>query len=137
MDYDSREGNEHEFVHLTERVARALSEWIGERSKVQGGGEWLFVSLHRGFPPKKISGPAMWKIVKTACAPSRVKATPHKLRHSGITFAINQAAEHNIGLHDALAFSRHKSIDTLMIYYDRIKNRQGEIADLVEIKLEG
>lgn len=58
---------------------------------------------------------------------------PHGLRHTAITEACKAAQANGIGLEEVLDFSRdsRKSIAILMVYRDRERNVQGQLASLV------
>jgi len=56
---------------------------------------------------------------------------PHGLRHLAITEAYKAAQANGMDLEEVLDFSRHKDVKTLMIYRDRDRNVQGQLAALV------
>lgn len=122
---------ETEWLSIPEKVAMALQEWLDVRGELDT--EAVFVNLSRGHDPEQMSGRGLFKLIrKIGFEGAGVKTSPHRLRHAAITKAIEKATEKGFGLQDVLPFSRHKNVDTLMIYHDRIKNHQGEIAGLVE-----
>ncbi|HUE89356.1 MAG TPA: hypothetical protein VMO26_25025 [Vicinamibacterales bacterium] len=51
--------------------------------------------------------------------------------------AVEQARQHDIGLDEVRQFSRHKHIQTLLIYGDESRNVQGQLATLVAAHLDG
>lgn len=58
-------------------------------------------------------------------------ATPHALRHAGITAAVDKAAEIGVTIPEVMQFSRHKNLKTLQVYVDQHRNVQGRIAEAV------
>jgi integrase/recombinase XerC len=60
--------------------------------------------------------------------------SPHRIRHSAITAALDAT---NGDVRKVQRFSRHKKLDTLMIYDDNRSNMQGEISDLLGNILDG
>ncbi len=55
---------------------------------------------------------------------------PHGIRHPGITKACRAAQANGIDLEEVLDFSRHSSIETLMIYRDRERDIRDRLAQL-------
>ena len=53
------------------------------------------------------------------------KVWPHGLRHTAITSAVEAAQEHGLTLDEVRQFSRHKNINTLLVYRDRVRDVQG------------
>ena len=60
-----------------------------------------------------------------------IHAAPHGLRHTAITEACKAAQAAGIGLEEVLDFSRHKDVKVLMLYRDRERNVQGQLASLI------
>jgi len=52
----------------------------------------------------------------------------HGLRHTGITEAAKKAPLSGMGLEEVLDYSRHREVETLMVYRDREQNVQGLLA---------
>jgi integrase/recombinase XerC len=61
-----------------------------------------------------------------------VSLAPHKLRHSSITEALERTGGDVRGVQK---LSRHAKIDTLLLYDDARRDRQGEITDLLSAGL--
>ncbi len=62
---------------------------------------------------------------------------PHGLRHTAITSAVEAAQENGVTLDEVRQFSRHKNINTLLVYRDRVRDVQGQLAALVAGTVEG
>ena len=54
--------------------------------------------------------------------------SPHRIRHSAITAALDAT---NGNVRKVQKLSRHKKLDTLMLYDDNRTNMQGEISSLL------
>ena len=65
-------------------------------------------------------------------APGKSKAVygthPHRIRHTAVTEAVKKAQAHGMGLEEVLSFSRHSNVTTLMVYCDRERDVQGQLA---------
>ena len=66
-----------------------------------------------------------------------LKVRPHGLRHTAITEACKLAQAKGMGLEEGLDFSRHRDVKVLMVYRDRERNVQGQLATLVAAGVEG
>ena len=55
---------------------------------------------------------------------------------TAITSAVEAAQEHGVTLDDVRQFTRHKNINTLLVYRDRVRDVQGQLAALVAGSVE-
>jgi integrase/recombinase XerC len=95
-----------------------VRSWIKERGDAPG-------SLFR------ISGHGLWDVVRATAKRAGVGVVrPHGLRHSGITRALDVT---NGNLRAVQQFSRHKNVNTLMIYDDNRRDYFGEIAEQISL----
>ena len=62
---------------------------------------------------------------------------PHGLRHTASTEACKLAQAKGMGLEEVLDFSRHRDVKVLMVYRDRERDVQGQLAALVAAGVEG
>src|SRR3989304_2991588 len=62
---------------------------------------------------------------------------PTGLRHTAITEACKLAQAKGMGLEEGLDFSRHRDVKVLMVYRDRERNVQGQLATLVAAGVGG
>ena len=114
---------------LPGKTVEALGQWLSIRGSEPGP---LFTNADRAHKGDgRISGRSVHRIVAKLGQQIGTPARPHGLRHTGITEAIRKAQEAGMGIEAAMDFSRHKDIKTLMIYNDRLQNRQGSLANLV------
>lgn len=108
----------------------ALEAWLQVRGDVPGP---LFLNLDRAKKGSRLTGVSIYRIVRRLGEKNGFKVRPHGLRHTAITEACKIAAANGIGLEEVLDFSRHSrsSIAVLMIYRDRERNIQGQLATLI------
>jgi integrase/recombinase XerC len=107
-------------------IASALSAWITVRGSAPGP---LFVPLDRAnryVPLGRLTGEAVRQIVAELGRKAGLKGPvrPHGLRHAAITRALDLGRD----VRDVAKFSRHRDVNTLMIYDDRRKDVGGEIS---------
>jgi integrase/recombinase XerC len=90
----------------------------------------LFIALDRCSRGHRLTGSAIHKLVAKIAAAAGVnkKMSPHRVRHSGITAALDATGG---DVRRVQKLSRHVDLNTLMIYDDNRKNVQGEISDLL------
>lgn len=81
-----------------------------------------------------LAGDGLDDIVRTYGAKIGLKLSPHKFRHFAITAALDKTGG---DVRSVQKLSRHKKIETLMIYDDNRTDRQGEITMLLGDLLEG
>jgi integrase/recombinase XerC len=107
----------------------AIATWLEARG-VHQPAEPLFISLSNSSYGHRLSGNALYNLVcETAIAAGISKhMSPHRIRHSGITAALDATGG---DVRRVQKLSRHRRLDTLMIYDDQRKNAQGEITDLL------
>lgn len=104
----------------------ALAAWIEVRGDRPGP---LFFRLDRdSLDPTRLTTHSIYNICKKLGESIGIKVTPHGLRHTAITTALDRT---NGNLREVKKFSRHKKTDTLMVYDDRRLDAAGEIAEAV------
>ena len=106
------------------------ADWLAARGTEAGP---LFTNFDRAGKGRRLTGVSLYRIVRGLGEQHGVKVRPHGLRHTAITEACKAAQANGFGLEEVLDFSRHsrKSIAVLMIYRDRERNVQGQLAALV------
>lgn len=117
-----------ELLSLPEPTYRALTEWVRVRGRNAGA---LFVNFDRARKGQRLTRSGLYQIIRRLGHSAGVKTRPHGLRHLSITEACKLAQANGFGLEEVLDHSRHKNVTTLMIYRDRERNVQGQIANLV------
>lgn len=120
-------------VNLPGPTVAAVAAWLAVRGEEAGP---FFRNLDRAAKGDgRLSGSGVYKLLRSLGATAGVGrgARPHGLRHTAITTALERAGELGIPIEEVLSFSRHApgSIGLLLVYRDNLKNRQGELANLV------
>ncbi len=114
---------EKEILALPEPTADALAEWIEVRGETDGP---LFTNFDRAKKGHRLTGTAVYYIIRKLGKEIGVTTRPHGLRHSAITACVDQ-----FPLTDVQKFSRHKKIETVAVYADNKDGVQSKIADFV------
>lgn len=122
-------GSQIETIQLAPATVEALQAWLNARPQTTAQ-DPLFISLdncHRGH---RLTGSAIYWTVSQGCKAAGISKvmSPHRIRHSAITSALD-ATEGNI--RKAQKLSRHKQINTLMIYDDNRNLDQLELSQLL------
>ena len=122
-------GAQKELISLSGKATEALQDWLQARGEAEPG-EALFIALDNVNRGHRLTGESIHYITRTAGKQAGVKKllSPHRIRHSSIT-----AALHHTGGDVARVqkLSRHKKVETLMIYNDRRENHQGEVTAIL------
>ncbi|HEV2692327.1 MAG TPA: tyrosine-type recombinase/integrase [Verrucomicrobiae bacterium] len=115
---------------LPEPTKAALDAWMKIRGSEPGA---LFSNLDRAKKGCRLTGVSVYRIIRALGEKNGIKTRPHGIRHTAITEACKVAAENGIGLEEVLDFSRHSrsSVAVLMIYRDRERNIQGQLASSI------
>jgi integrase/recombinase XerC len=108
----------------------ALEAWLEVRGPKPGPLFINFDEIHRSKTGKRLTGSAIYAIVKTRGQEAGVKVPvrPHGIRHTAITDARAAAAKRGHGLDDLVDFSGHADVRTLKHYLDDEKSIQGTIS---------
>jgi integrase/recombinase XerC len=126
-----------EWISVPAPTVAAMRAWLAQRSTAAGP---VFTTLTaRGTlrtQPTRLSGFGIYKLIREYGLGQGVKMWPHGLRHSGITEAVKAAGPAGIDITEVLQFSRHRRLDTLMIYRDQVRDVQGTLAAAVADTVE-
>jgi integrase/recombinase XerC len=106
---------------LPRPTAEALEAWLAVRPE---GGEALFVSLSRFRPGHRLTGNAVYELVRGLGKRAGLVTRPHGLRHASITEALDMGMD----LRSVQRFSRHKNLATLQKYDDNREDLGGQVA---------
>ena len=120
-------GTQTEVIGLSKSTTSALLDWTSayrHRKKKAP----LFVALDFQHKGHRITGDGIYKLVRRYCKKAGItkRMSPHRVRHSSITAALD-ATDGNVRKVQKL--SRHRQIDTLMIYDDNRAKDQVEISE--------
>ena len=116
--------NEKHVVYLSEKTNQAIYSWLKTRN-IQNinYNSPLFIALDTRSVGKRLTGDGIYKIVRYYCKKAGIKKpmSPNRIRHSSITTALDKSRG---DIRKVQKFSRHKNLNTLIIYDDnRIKNQ--------------
>jgi integrase/recombinase XerC len=126
---------EKSLLSLPGPTRAALARWLEVRGDAPGP---LFTSFDRAEKGSgRLTAHSLYRIVRALGAEAGITVAPHGLRHTAITEAIKAAQSRGIGLEEVLDFSRHKNVQVMMIYRDRDRDMQGQIASLVAEGADG
>jgi len=112
----------------------AIQQWLEARGTEPGP---LFTNLDRAGKGCRLTGTSLYRIVRSLGEQVGLKVRPHGLRHTAITEACKLAQAKGMGLEEVLDFSRHRDVKVLMVYRDRERDVQGQLAALVAAGVEG
>ena len=122
-------GSQKIAVTLSRPTVEALKDWMHAR-KESDLERPLFIALDRASYGHRLTGTAIYKLVEKVAREARIskKLSPHRIRHSGITAALEATGG---DVRKVQKLSRHANLNTLMIYDDNRQDVQGEISDLL------
>jgi integrase/recombinase XerC len=120
---------QREWLSMPVPTLKAIMEWIEVRGDENGP---LFISLDRARKGDgRLTGKSVYHIVNKLGKQIGISTRPHGLRHTAITEAVKKSQGLGLGLEEVMDFSRHKSVEVLMVYRDRERNVQGQLANMV------
>jgi integrase/recombinase XerC len=122
-------GTQTEIVGLSVSCTKALQDWV-DAYKHTNKKQPLFVALDFKHKGHRITGDGIYKLVRRYCKKAGItkQMSPHRVRHSSITAALD-ATDGNVRKVQKL--SRHRQIDTLMIYDDNRTAYQVELSEML------
>ena len=117
-------------ISLGQRTMSAIDEWLiarGENDPTLP----LFCAIHKGYWGHRLTTHGIYKLVRKYAKLAGIKKvmSPHRIRHSSITEALNLT---NGDVRKVQKLSRHSNLNTLMIYDDNRQNLQGEVTDMLD-----
>ncbi|MFM7191714.1 MAG: tyrosine-type recombinase/integrase, partial [Microcystaceae cyanobacterium] len=120
-------------ITLSSKAIYLISEWLGVIGEPLRGGEAsrlpdspLFCTVDRATFGHRLSGNAIYNIVRDTAKAAGIEKvmSPHRVRHSAITAALDAT---NGDTRKVQKLSRHKNLNTLMIYDDNRHQHQAEV----------
>lgn len=112
-------------VTLPVRTCEVLGEWVKVRGATTGP---LFIAFNPAAYGERLGGEGLAYVIDRLGREVGLRVRPHGLRHAAITEALEAT---NGDIRKVRQFSRHKSMDMLLIYDDARKDFAGEVADLL------
>lgn len=119
-----------ETISLGKSATRAIELWLCNRGRYTND-DPLFCSIHKGYWGHRLNTHSVYKLVLkyTKLAEIDKVMSPHRIRHSSITEALNLT---DGDVRKVQKLSRHSNLNTLMIYDDNRQNLQGEVTDMLD-----
>ena len=119
-----------ETISLGKGAIASIDNWLLAR-KDYTSTDPLFCAVHKGYWGNKLHTHSIYKLVQKYAKAAGIDKvmSPHRVRHSSITEALNLT---NGDVRKVQKLSRHKNINTLMIYDDNRQNLQGEVTGLLD-----
>ncbi|PWC89854.1 hypothetical protein TSH100_04070 [Azospirillum sp. TSH100] len=115
-----------ELVTVPAPTMAALQAWVERRGSAPGP---LFRSLDpAGKGDGRLTGTAVYQLVRALGADIGVTARPHGLRHTAITTVLDRSGGN---IRAAQKFSRHKDVRVLQRYDDAREDLGGQMATLI------
>jgi len=120
-----------ETIDLGDATIEAIAIWLDASPGTRPSNVPLFTALDFYNSGHRLTGDGIRKIVVKLCTKAGIKKTmsPHRIRHSAITAALD-ATDGNVRKIQKL--SRHRQLDTLMIYDDNRGRDQAEVTALLD-----
>jgi len=121
---------EPETISLGKSAIAAIDKWLVTR-KDYTTTDPLFCATHKGYWGNRLHTHSIYKLVQKYAQAAGIDKvmSPHKIRHSSITEALNLT---NGNVRKVQKLSRHSNLNTLMIYDDNRQNLQGEVTEMLD-----
>lgn len=122
-------GTQKEKISLSHKTAQAIMEWLNARKETNLN-QPLFIALNPSYRGRRLTGNSIALIVKKTAAKVGIKKkmSPHRMRHSAITAAL-EATNGNVVMVQKL--SRHTRVETLLVYNDNRVNEQKHVTEIL------
>lgn len=131
--YGKGKGNDDVKVDLNRNVADAIYSWLRCRSSVKPS-DPLFIAMDFHNFGRPLSGDGLYAIVRMTCARAGIskRMSPHRIRHSGITEALDLAkGDYRKVQH----LSRHADPRVILAYEDNKNQYQLELSDKLAARI--
>ena len=119
-----------ETITLGKSAIAAIDRWLATRGKYNSD-DPLFCAVHKGYWGNRLHTHSIYKLVQKYADLAGIDKvmSPHRIRHSSITEALNLT---NGDVRKVQKLSRHSNLNTLMIYDDNRQNLQGEVTGMLD-----
>ena len=126
--------SEKHSIDLSDKCIQAVKDWLACRNNKSKAYLPLFIALDSNSMGNRLSGDGIYKIVRRYCQKAGInkRMSPHRIRHSSITIALDKS---NGDVRKVQKLSRHKNLNTLMIYDDNRNQDQLKLSNLLEQEL--
>ena len=119
-----------ETISLGSGAIAAIDKWLAARKDYTSSAP-LFCAVHKGYWGNRLHTHSIYKLVQKYANLAGIDKvmSPHRIRHSSITEALNLT---NGDVRAVQKLSRHSNLNTLMIYDDNRQNLQGEVTGMLD-----
>jgi len=117
--------SEKQLMTLPQPTVKALSAWVEVRGDGSGA---LFTNFDRAGKGERLTGSALFYLVRRFGKKAGLVARPHGLRHAAITEALDLTGG---DVRKVQKFSRHRDLRTVCLYDDCREDVGGQVAALV------
>lgn len=122
-------GSQKERVELSCPTTEAIAIFLRARSAHKPT-DPLFVTLDRATHGGRMSGKAIYRLVQSAAETAGLskRLSPHRVRHSGITAALDATGG---DVRQVKKLSRHSKVETVLVYEDARINHQKSVTEIL------
>jgi len=119
-----------ETISLGKGAVAAIDNWLAKRGNYTTN-DPLFCAVHKGYWGNRLHTHSIYKLVQKYAKLAGIDKvmSPHRIRHSSITEALNLT---NGDVRKVQKLSRHSNLNTLMIYDDNRHSLQGEVTQMLD-----
>ena len=125
-----------EAIRLSDKAVVLIEDWLGALSEVfdplgdRLPDSPLFCTVDRATFGHRLSGNVIYNLVRDSAQAAGIEKvmSPHRVRHSAITAALDAT---NGDTRKVQKLSRHKNLNTLMIYDDNRHQHQAEVTGIL------
>ena len=124
-------GTQAEMIDLGSATVQAIADWLDARGGNSSQDAPLFTALDFANTGHRLTGDGLRKIIVRHSENAGIskQMSPHRIRHSAITAALD-ATDGDVRKVQKL--SRHKNLNTLMVYDDNRGRDQRDVTDLLD-----
>lgn len=115
---------DREWISLPAVTSSAVEAWLEARGSNPGP---LFIALNPGDFGHRLTGSSVYEMIRRLGVDVGVKTGPHGLRHTAISTALDNT---HGDVRRVQRFSRHRKVETVLIYDDARTDMGGEVASL-------
>lgn len=119
-----------EIISLGKSAIAAIDTWLSKRGNHTNVAP-LFSAIHKSYWGNRLHSHSVYKLVQKYAKIAGIDKvmSPHRIRHSSITEALNLT---NGDVRKVQKLSRHSNLNTLMIYDDNRVSLQGEVTSMLD-----
>ncbi|NEQ77952.1 MAG: tyrosine-type recombinase/integrase [Okeania sp. SIO2C9] len=117
-----------ERITINQRTVAALKDYLLMRKGSKN--DPLFISISSANRGERLADDTIYNLVKHTSAELGIDKpmSPHKIRHSAITHCLDKS---DGDIRKVQQFSRHKNVQTVLVYDDNRRDYQGQMTDLM------